>query len=429
VAPIRIGIAATTAPWSAALRSYVRDHTQGVAVEVVMDRSGLQRALPRLDALVLDDIMRVFSMLDIARAQAFGVNVIGVCDLASGSGRRFLAEMGVDRVVPSSLTPAELVAVACEAAEQSPRARDGATRFLAPLVPAQSPSHGVVSAWTKVSGGAGLTEAVVAAAERLSKTCRVLLVEAEQLAPVLLSRLVRSPEGGLPLALARAAQGLPALPEALSRPRPEGGAGVGSFDVVCAVPGASSAVNGAHFERFLSEAASHYDHVLIEGLWLVGPVSERERYGPARAVLRRAASIVVMAAADPEGAGRLVHWKVAAQATGVEAPAFAVFGRARRGSYVRDHLRSTVEANLGRQAFAGFAFLPEDNRVARARWNAELVWAGPFLDAVADLVAKSVVAGGRVPARSAGRQRLAPFRVGVGRDLVRAGNGAAGAQR
>lgn len=429
MARVRIGLGATTAPWSAALRSYIRDHIQGVAVEVLMDRLGLQRALPTLDVLVIDDIMRVFSMLDLARAQASGVSVVGVFDQARGSGQRYLAGMGVDQLVPASLTAAELVAVACEAAEAAPKARARPAPRLTSPAPSENARKvaGSVSAWTKVSGGAGLTEAVVAAAAQLSKTAKVLLVEAEEATPVLLSRLVRSPEGGLPLALSRAAQGVPALPEALSRPRPQTGAGIGNFDVVCGAQSGGQAVNAAHLERFLSEAVARYDYVLVETPWLVGPVTERERYGPARVVLRRSASIVVLAAADPEAAGRLVHWRAAAQAAGIGAPAWAVFGRARPRGYERDHLCSIVESNTGRKGFAGFAFLPEDRRVARARWNAELVWQGPFLEAVGDLVARSVIRSARVHPSLFGSRHHSPFDMdGADGDLVRAGNGASG---
>jgi len=72
-----------------------------------------------------------------------------------------------------------------------------------------------------------LTEAVVAAAEHMSKRARYLLVEAEELSPILVSRLLRSPETGLPWAVSRAGQGLRALPEALSGPREDGTAPVG----------------------------------------------------------------------------------------------------------------------------------------------------------------------------------------------------------
>jgi hypothetical protein len=391
---LRIVVGATTAPWSAALRNYVRDHTQGVWVEVVMGRAGLSQSLAGASALVIDDVMRTFSSADVFRAQRAGVFVIGVADQA-GVGWKYLADLGVDRVVAASVPPAELLALASEASEgaQAPEVASAIAEDLGGSPPACTTAQpgGVVSAWTKVSGGAGLSEAIVAAAESLSKAKRVLLVEAEELSPVMVSRLSRSPEGGLPWALSRAGQGLPALPEALSAPRQEGPA-VGDFDVVCAAANPAQPLNASQLERFIAEAAACYDCVLVETSWLVGPASARERFSAAHSVLRRANSVVVLAAADPEGAARLVQWRAVAAAHRVQAPAWAVFGRARPGSYERSHLEAIVCSNTGRYPFAGFAFLPEDASVARARWNGELVCKGPFQKAAGALAAQSVAA-------------------------------------
>lgn|GEM_PF-1956950 len=391
---LRILVGATTAPWCAALRSYVRDHAQGAQVEVVMDRAGLSRALPGADALVLDDVMRNFSSSDVFRAQRCGAFVIGVAD-QKGAGREYLAQLGVDKVVPASLPPAELLALAYEAAEAAEGSEVPSSRpeVQARVARERAGPLGRVSAWTKVSGGAGLSEAVVAAAEELSRRWRVLLVEAEELAPVMVSRLSRSPDAGLPLALSRAAQGVAALPEALSLPRQESPT-VGHFDVVCAAANPAQPLNPSHLERFISEAASSYDCVVVETCWLVGSPSARERFSAARAVLQRASSVVVLASPDPEGAARLVQWKALALSYGVDAPAWAVFGRARASAYERSHLGSIVEANTGRHPFAGISFLPEDPAVARARWNGELVWKGPFQKAVAQLAAECLAGPG-----------------------------------
>ena len=48
-------------------------------------------------------------------------------------------------------------------------------------------------AWTKVSGGTGLTEATVAAAQYLAKRANVLLIEADEVGPVLASACCARP--------------------------------------------------------------------------------------------------------------------------------------------------------------------------------------------------------------------------------------------
>jgi hypothetical protein len=408
--PVRVVIAATTAPWSAALRSYVRDHAQGVRVEVVMDRAALARTLGAVDVLFVDDVMRTFSASDIFRAQQAGAFVIGVSDQA-GAGEKYLAELGVDKVVTAVSPTAELVALAWEASKASGTvvgreavAEDFARARAAGTANERGTRLPVLSVWTKVSGGVGLSEAVVAAAEHLSQCHRVLLVEAEELSPVMLSRLSRSPEGGLPWAVSRKAQGLPALPDALSAPR-QASPVIGHFDVVCAAANPAQALNASHLESFILEAVSSYDCVLVEASWLVGSPTARERFSATRALLQRAASVVVLAAPDPEGAARLVQWKSVALAHGIEAPTWAAFGRARPSRYERSHLGSIVESNTGRYPFARIVFLPEDPLVARARWNGELVWKGPFQRAVGALATEAV--GSLLPSRRRGWGALA----------------------
>jgi hypothetical protein len=391
---LSVGLAATTASWSAAFRSYVRDHGQGVELQVVMDRSGLRRAQANIDVFLLDDVMRTFSALDVFRARDAGIHVLGLSDHGAGMGRQYLMSLGVDQVVGAAMEPQELLGLVSQI---RPRQEAGTATPNWPLWPADVSvgrevrrARGVVSAWTKVSGGTGLTESVVAAAEFLSSRARVLVIEAEEVAPILVSRLLRSPEGGLPWALSRVRQGLGALPEGLSGARDDGTTPVGRFDVICAAPGAAHVVGPAQLEKLVIEAATCYDYVLVETGWLVGSPSARERFSAARKVLQMAGSIVVMAAADPEGAARLVQWKAAAMAAGVGAPCWAGFGRARKSRYEKDHLRGLVESNTGRHPYSGFVFLPEDVAVERARWNAEMAGKGPWQCAVRDLVGSSL---------------------------------------
>jgi hypothetical protein len=403
---LSVGLGATKAPWSGAFRSYVRDHGQGITLRVVMDRGELERAAPGFDVLVLDDVMRTFSISDVARAQDRGAHVVGIFDPGPGMGRQYLAGLGVDEVLPATTAPSELAAhfLQLKPRTEPTTAVLGRPNFAAATTPGRRGARrGKLNAWTKVSGGSGLTEAVVAAAELVSRRARVLLIEAEELSPVLVSRLLRSPETGLPWAVARAGQGLRALPEGLSGPRDDGPAPVGHFDVICASPGAPQALNAAHLGRLVAEALGLYDEVFIETGWLMAPSSGRERFGAVRDVLVGADRVVVMASADPEGAARLVEWKAAAETAGVSGPSVGVFGRARDSAYERDHLARVVLANTGRKPFTSLSFLPEDQTVARARWNAEMVWRCPWLKAVTELVAASNAASA-VAARGDGPQ-------------------------
>jgi hypothetical protein len=324
--------------------------------------------------------------------------VIGLYDHSSGMGREYLTRLGVDEVLPASTAAAQVVAVISQRGPRV-RARTGVlTGSRLPVASRQAgpgKSSGLLSAWTKVSGGAGLTEAAVVAAEHLSKAGRVLLIEADEVSPVLASRLLRSPDSGLAWAVSRAGQGQKVLPGGLSGPRGDGSAAVGRFDVICGTPGAAQVINALHLIRLIEEALACYDQVLVETSWLVGSPSGRERFGAARAVLMLADSVVVFASADPEGAGRLVEWKASSLAAGIQAPCWAAFGRARASRYERSHLASVLAGNTGDHPFAGVTFLPEDQVVARARWNAEIVWKGPWLRAVRTLASVTTSTAGK----------------------------------
>jgi hypothetical protein len=175
------------------------------------------------------------------------------------------------------------------------------------------------------------------------------------------------------------------LPEGLSGPRGDGTAPVGRFDVMCAGLGPALDLSAVHFSKLMEQVVPCYTHVVVETAFL-GLAGDRDRGGASRTALGLADRVVVVAAADPEGAARLVEWRAAAWASSLAAPVWAVFGRCGNDRFERAHLTALVEDGTGTFPFAGIAFFPEDPIVRRARWNGELVWKGPWLKAVKGLV-------------------------------------------
>lgn len=388
----RVGVCATKAPWSASLRTFLRDHTSGVDLDILMGPSDLARVVHCLDVLVLDDVMRTFSSADVARAVACGVTVVGVYDNSSGMGVEHLRELGVGQLFPASVPPAELAAFVLQVPRRPSSGTGTAPRPLWPLPAGLNGAHrkGSLCAWTKVSGGSGSTEAVIAAASELGGRGRALLIEADEVSPVMVSRLLRDNGAGLPWALGRAGQGLRVFPDGLSGARADGGRPVGRFDAICASPGGVQPISALHMEKLLQQAVDEYDYVIVETGWLVGPSVGRDRFSSVRSTLCAADSIVVMAQADPEGAARLVQWRAQADACGVRKACCAAFGRAPSSRYERSHLAALVDSNTGDHPFDSIWFLPDDPRVARARWNAELVTRGPWLNCLRSLVRAAV---------------------------------------
>jgi Mrp family chromosome partitioning ATPase len=329
---VLVAVSATKLPWSSDFRGYTRDHTTDLGVEVIVTvRALLQPSHRSFDVLLVDDMMRLVSAADIAAAHDRQIHVIGLSDSAQGQGRAYLEELGVDQVIAVSTPPAEIAemirAIGPKNAHTEPARRSPVQTPWAPA-PAR---RGSLTAFMPTSGGAGLTEALVGVAEALCGRQSVLVVEADEVHPVLANRLRRSAQSGLPWALSRAQQAKPVFPEGLSGPNSDGLKPIGDFDAICGVssPGGPTPVNPVDLTRALEEALAIYDHVLVDtGPWLTSQTG-RDRLGAARATLELVARVVAFGRSTPDGVAQLVEWRANAHENGLGAPLWAVFGRCR----------------------------------------------------------------------------------------------------
>jgi MinD-like ATPase involved in chromosome partitioning or flagellar assembly len=369
---ILVALTATKAPWSSNFREYCREHTTDLSVEVIVNvRSLLYPAHRQYDVLLIDDMMRLIGVADVAAANDRQIHVVGLTDPTQGLGRKFLEDLRVDQIALASLAPSELADLVRSVGPNN-APMEPAQRSLSPRPRLSTPRHqGSLTTFTPASGGAGLSETLVAVGELLSRQQQsVLVVEANEVAPVLASRLRRAPGTGLPWALARAQQHRTIFPQGL----------IGSFDVICGMsaPGGPLPVNPVDLTALLEQALAIYDHVLVDtGPWLTGTAQTgRDRLNAARPSLALARQALVFARATPDGAAQLVEWRSAAYDNGLQLPIFAVLGRA-AGKYEESHLAHMLEVNTNwAHKFAGLQFLPEDARLTKARWNADLVTTG-----------------------------------------------------
>jgi MinD-like ATPase involved in chromosome partitioning or flagellar assembly len=379
---ILVALTATKAPWSSNFREYCREHTTDLSVEVIVNvRSLLYPAHRQYDVLLIDDMMRLIGVADVAAANDRQIHVVGLTDPTQGLGRKFLEDLRVDQIALASLAPSELADLVRSVGPNN-APMEPAQRSLSPRPRLSTPRHqGSLTTFTPASGGAGLSETLVAVGELLSRQQQsVLVVEANEVAPVLASRLRRAPGTGLPWALARAQQHRTIFPQGLTGGRDDGIAPIGSFDVICGMsaPGGPLPVNPVDLTALLEQALAIYDHVLVDtGPWLTGTAQTgRDRLNAARPSLALARQALVFARATPDGAAQLVEWRSAAYDNGLQLPIFAVLGRA-AGKYEESHLAHMLEVNTNwAHKFAGLQFLPEDARLTKARWNADLVTTG-----------------------------------------------------
>ena len=388
---LRVAMTTTRAPWGAAFRAFVRDHATGVAVETLMTASELPKEGQRpYDVLIVDDQVPLLKAVDIDRVRHHGTHVIGLWDEQAGRGRDWVVDLGVDEALSAAVSTVELLQTIRRigpadypediAVCSPPAAASGAVR-------SPRPPRAVLTAWTQVSGGAGSTEALVAVSERLATGGKVLVVEAA--GSSMAHRLRRAPEYGLTWALEKVASGHRPLPERLTPGRDDGTRPLGRADVICgtAAPSRPPTPNPAHLGELLDQASADYDHILVEvgALAAIPAVPGGDRFYFARVVLSRAHQAVVVAAADPIGAARLVDWRSALRRDlELDTPCVAVFGRAPHRRYERAQLAS-LPLRIGSASFVGVRFLPEDKAVRQARWDGKLVKSGPWARAAAAL--------------------------------------------
>jgi len=399
---IRVGVTATKAMWGPAFRSFVRDHASGVTVETLMSAAQLPGpAQHALDVLIIDDQMPLLRAGHVGAARDRGTHVIGLWDETFGRGRDHVIDLGVDEPLPASTPPAELLQSVLRVGPVNSGSSPFADEFghpthnrphtAAPPTAAARPrttqrrGRATTTYISSVSGGAGATEALIAVAERLGTHAKVLIVEAG--GSTLAQRLRRAPEYGLAWCLERLGAGHRAFPGALSPCRDDGVRPLGRADVICgtAAPAGPPPVNATLLGHLLDEAATEYDHVLIEAgpLLTPAPVPGADRFAVARTVLSRADQAIVFASSDPCGATKLIEWRsVLHRDLDLAVPCIAVFGRTPKRRFERAALVDVLARNTGGAGFIAVRFLPEDSSVARARWDGMLVNNGRWAHAV-----------------------------------------------
>ena len=387
----RVGVSATPAPWSKVLRSYARDHASGVEIETLLDPRYLVRSdRQRLHILVVDDVARIFTPDSIAAAGAAGTFVIGLSDEANGMGRAYLERLGVQLVLPVSTAPEELLRTFDQLAP--PETAIGPFQLAHDSTGAR---HGRLSVWYSVSGGSGLTEAMIGTAQVLARSGRVLVIEVDPVSAVMAARLNRSPSSGLAWCLNRISQGRPCIPEGLSGPAEDAASPLGAFDVITQGSAVAGSVIDARLLNALAdEALASYDQVVVAA----GPLApgsggaNRDVFSPGRTLLPRADVALAWTTSDPIGALVLGKWRTTADDLRLAGQAWAVLGRSSRSRFEEQQLAEVVQVATASRQFNRLCFLPEDDAVRRARWNGTMVTRGRWADGVRRLAGALVAA-------------------------------------
>jgi len=398
-----VGVAATPRPWRQDLATYARDHVADLVVRTIRDPERLFDE--HLHAVMVDDVSTLLTRPWLARARGAGLRLVGIYDPTgmTGRGERYLRDLGVDRIIPASATPEEMVTALLQLAEtldDDRLAADLAAR--AGLLDGTPPPQGSITV-VGGPGGAGSTEVAVCLADRLQARGRsTVLLEANEGKPCLVRRLGLAPSPHLLDALRAAHLGEPPLAECFAPRDFEAGKPV-SFGIISGVPrpGDWHLVRRADAAELVDALRAGFDEVVVD---IAGHSDELghgtpESWAATRAALRAADRLIgVCPAGGPAGVTAFLDWLGEVGALRPPPALVAVNPIPKGRPARRQELDSVLRTHLPPAWVADLRWLPQDPAVADAAWEGRLVGKCPFaieVDAIASLIAP----GSTVPSK------------------------------
>lgn len=396
--------------WANRVVRQVTDHGGGrVRLRVVDGRVALEE---QFDVLLAEDITSFLTVRFVQALHARGRSVLGVYDPDEPTGRDRLLELGVDEVIPASASADDFVRLigairpapahwGGQADGAPPR---GSGRASGPVVAPAPRARGRQWAVGGPPGGCGASEVAVELARALRRRGEsVVLVDAEDVAPSLAQRLGAPPIPNIRTAIDALEHRGGEVDKALL-PIPAGG-----FELLAGLanPADWAQVRPQEVVDVAAELTRGRAHVVLN----VGPMLEdlsrlgaADRYGISRGVIAAADVIVGVSVPTPVGVARLLAWvaEVAALAPGI--PLHVAMNKASASRFVRSEVENEIRRSY---APATLHFLPFDDAVESAGWRGELVGAGGFTKAVAELAVACAGAGPRAPARRRSGRRSA----------------------
>ncbi|MFN2504786.1 MAG: MinD/ParA family protein [Acidimicrobiales bacterium] len=387
---LTLAFVTTPRSWGRSWGRYLADHGPGQVVDLIAERKALFDRRYQLLVVDADSPLATSALVDELHRR--GMGLVAVWDPAEPATKQQALDLGGDTLIEADAEPAEFLRVVLDVAGEwlePAGAVAVATARPAPAIPGfegLSPRVPGRGQRTVVAGPVGAEPELVILelARALAKAdSRVVVVDANDICPSL-AQLVDQPM-------------LPNLPMAVDALRQRGGrledqllaVGAGRFWLVggLADPAQWIELRPRAVLDLVEELANRRHHVLTQ----VGPMVENladyggDRFGVARAVVGDSDSIVAVGMASPVGMARLAMWLADVRLLAPETPLHLVLTRAPKDRFRRLELLERAQGlEVGE---ASVHLLPDDDRLERAVWNGELVKAGPFRRAVAELAA------------------------------------------
>lgn len=385
--PVAVVVAVTNEPWAGRLAGWIADHADDALLRdhYVFDR---EEALAQdYDCLVCDADASLLNAALVRQLHRHGRTVVGVTDPSVAHARERLDDLGVDRAVAKDASPAEMLDVIVDVArtrQDFDAVVDGLDVASEPGVdsePGEGLVGGCLTAVAGAGGGVGASEVAIETAVALRRRGETTtLVDADLTAPSAAQRLRLPWEANLNTAIDAVVHGSGTLAGALVA------SSTGGFDVLVGIePRKWADLHADEVGEVLDAMRALRQHTVAT----VGPCLEESpggRHAVARAAVRDADRVVVVAHATPVGVERLSRWLVDAGELTDLSRVHVAFNRSPGG----DAAAQLDHELLRTAAVAGVSHLPADRKVTRACWSGEVARPGRFTRAVRKQLAPSL---------------------------------------
>jgi MinD-like ATPase involved in chromosome partitioning or flagellar assembly len=330
------------------------------------------------DVLVVDDIASYLTPRFVEEIRRRRRKVVGVYDPDQGdSAKDRLLSMGVDVVVDAYASPEELLAAIAGLAGRSVEREALPVDAGDTLVPAAAPGdpYSLLGGPVVVVGPDQAIDVALALADCLvGLGRRTALADLDTLAPSLAQRLGLEMIPNVLTALDSYVQ-LRGCPLDSFQTSPRG------FAMLAGIPTRADweVVSARDVTDLLKEVRESHAAVIVKvspAIEDLAPITGRAgRNDVHRAVLAKAAQVVVVSESTPVAVTRLLSWIADARRLS-SAPFHVVFHSSPRSVYQRGEVSEELVRTF---VPASITWLPDDSRLRRAVWNGEMVPAGPYL--------------------------------------------------
>jgi hypothetical protein len=399
-----VGLVASHRAWRSEFARYVQDHITGLRVRVLRDPRAIDDSI---DVIIIDDSSTFLNRESLRQIREAGVQVIGIYDPNEhqGQGQAHMNQLGIADVASAELLASQLVELIQEVTKESGDSREPAAEESLPQSAAMaaltrfSPVDLPTDRGTIVTVGGPASLAVVEigiglAAELATKQGATIIVDVDEVTPIVSARLGYRLEPTVLDALERIYYGDGDLSETITQPT-QGSRGFTPMHVLAGIanPDDWSLLGRDRCRDLLRRAALQWEQVVaVSGPHLLSLPSGADRFGASQAAVASGDVVIGVCEPTPTGVLHGLDWLIEVRKLRNASPVWVVFAGRPRSSVQRADLVDALTREAGVELIAGVMFVPMGPEVERAGWDGTVVTKGRFAKSMKALAAEIVPA-------------------------------------